>query len=131
MTFDKTVHDNTTRILQDLGIQTTGADNAFYVRVMSEIDNLHHLYKEVYQNHPKESELFHAIIQTIAKAYLNREKDLKKRDEEKLDKGKWFLSNELMGMSLYVDRFCGSLPQLPSKLNYLEDLGISTSHALV
>jgi amylosucrase len=70
-----------------------------------------HLYYQIYSTHPKKDELFEQLIATLVRAYQSREKDLRKRDEEKAKKGHWFLSNELVGMSLYVDRFAGNLPQ--------------------
>jgi amylosucrase len=42
----------------------------------------------------------------------------------------WFLSNELVGMSLYVDRFCGTLKAMPEKLNYLVNLGVNLLHLM-
>ncbi|MFX5956992.1 alpha-amylase family glycosyl hydrolase, partial [Acinetobacter baumannii] len=33
-------------------------------------------------------------------------------------------------MSLYVDRFCGNLQNLPSKLPYLKNLGINFLHLM-
>ncbi|MFZ9589248.1 MAG: alpha-amylase family glycosyl hydrolase, partial [Chitinophagaceae bacterium] len=38
--------------------------------------------------------------------------------------------NELMGMSLYVDRFCGNLQELLKKLNYIEKLGVNFLHLM-
>ncbi len=46
---------------------------------------------------------------------------LKKRDDVKANTDYWFLSNDLTGMSLYVDRFCGNLPQLQNKLIILKN----------
>ena len=42
----------------------------------------------------------------------------------------WFLSNEITGMSLYVDAFCGSLKNLPDKLAYFEKLDINFLHLM-
>jgi amylosucrase len=116
--------------LLDNQIDTTGKDNPFYARMMSEIDTISHLYREIYGQHPLSDKMFHELVTAIIKGYLERGKDLIQRDEEKADKGVWFLSNELMGMSLYVDRFAGNLSTMPAKLPYLEELGVNFLHLM-
>jgi amylosucrase len=130
MTFDQNLHEHVTRIAQQEKIDTAGKDNPFYVRLMSEIDTISHLYREIYGQHPHADERFESLIVTVIRAYRNREADLIKRDEEKSDQGTWFLNNKLMGMSLYVDRFAGNLAALPSRLPYLEDLGVNFLHLM-
>jgi len=73
---------------------------------------------------------FQNLISTIFKAQKERKQALKKRDNDKANKGNWFLSNELVGMSLYVDRFAGTLNQIPDKLSYLQELGVNFLHLL-
>ena len=46
------------------------------------------------------------------------------------EQDRWFLSNRLCGMSLYVDRFCDNLQALTSKLDYMEKLGINLIHLM-
>jgi amylosucrase len=47
-----------------------------------------------------------------------------------MDEGHWYLSNQLAGMSLYVDRFCGDISNLSSRLDYLEKLGVNFLHLM-
>jgi amylosucrase len=130
MTFDQNLHENVTSILLDNQIDTTGKDNPFYARMMSEIDTISHLYREIYGQHPLSDKMFQELVTAIIKGYRERGNDLIQRDEEKADKGVWFLSNELMGMSLYVDRFAGNLSTMPSKLPYLDELGVNFLHLM-
>lgn len=130
MTFDQNLHENTARILKEQGIDINGKDNAFYARMMSAIDTMVHLFREIYGQHPKADQLFEQLISTMASAHLQRGDDLKRRDEKKIDEGNWFLSNELVGMSLYVDRFAGSLKQMPERLGYFEKLGVNFLHLM-
>lgn len=130
MTFDQNLHEQVTQILLKQNIDIKGKDNLFYARLMSEIDTIAHLYREIYGAHHNGNYSFEELIVTMAKAFQQRGADLKNRDEEKADQGKWFLSNELMGMSLYVDRFCGSLKQMPEKLDYFEKLGVNFLHLM-
>ncbi len=55
---------------------------------------------------------------------------MKERDGIKLEQGHWFLSNQLAGMSLYVDRFCGNITNLSSRLDYFERLGVNFLHLM-
>ena len=128
--YNHQLHQQINHILQKNKIDIAGKDNLFYIRMMANADSIYHLYKEIYQQHPKATELFNQLIETIIAAYLNRSDVLKKIDHEKEEKGSWFLSNEITGMSLYVDRFCGSIKNLGNKLGYFEKLGVNFLHLM-
>jgi amylosucrase len=106
------------------------ADNAFYTRVLANISDIRSLYDELYISHPKGKESFGRLIQLIIKTYKARPVNLKQRDKVKEDQGFWFLSNQLAGMSLYVDRFCGNIQNLSSGLDYFEKLGVNFLHLM-
>lgn len=107
-----------------------GADNQFYIRMMAGADSVYQLYNEIYYEYPGSALLFNSLIENIIGAYINRSAALREKDEEKADKGNWFLSNEITGMSLYVDRFCGNIKNMASRLDYLEDLGVNLLHLM-
>ena len=79
----------------------------FKERFQSSLGNLSNLYNSIYGFHPAGAEGFTQLLETIEKAFAEREDELKQRDHEKLktEPTHWFLSNEICGMSLYVDRF--------------------------
>jgi amylosucrase len=106
------------------------ADNAFYIKVLANISDIRTLYEELYANHPEGKESFGRLIQLIIKTYKARPLNLKQRDRVKEDEGFWFLSNQLAGMSLYVDRFCGNIQNLSSRLDYFEKLGVNLLHLM-
>jgi len=105
-------------------------DTAFLERLSERLATINRLYYQIYSTHPKKDELFEQLIVTLFKANHERSSTLKKRDEEKAEKGHWFLSNEMVGMSLYVDRFAGNLKKMPSKLAYLRNLGVNFLHIM-
>lgn len=111
-------------------LDIAGEDNAVYTRLLANASAIHDLYHSLYSSHPKGEESFTQLLQTIINAYATRPAVLKERDKTKLEQGHWFLSNEIAGMSLYVDRFCGSLKDLSGKLDYLESLGINFLHLM-
>ena len=73
MTFDQNLHENVTRIALEEKIDTTGKDNPFYVRMMSDIDTISHLYREIYGQHQLADSLFESIIRTVISGYKSRE----------------------------------------------------------
>src|SRR4029078_7518846 len=82
--------------------------------------------------HPQGRESFGQLLEHIEKAFEERSESLKQRDQEKLkaEPTHWFLSNEICGMSLYVDRFCGSINGLKNKLDHFEKLGVNLLHLM-
>ena len=124
------LHQNINIELQKLDLDLTGKDNLFYTRFMANASALHALYIDLYQHHPKQEQLFQQLLETITSAYKLRSAALKIKDEEKQKKGFWFLSNEITGMSLYVDRFCGSIKNMEGKLQYFKKLGVNFLHLM-
>lgn len=106
------------------------ADNAFYTRFIANTAAIRELYMELYSHHANGELVFNELLQTIIGAYVKRPVALKQLDAAKETKKHWFLSNELAGMSLYVDRFCGKLSNLPAKLDYFSTLGVNCLHLM-
>jgi amylosucrase len=88
------------------------------------------LYLQLYEHHPASETFFDELIKTIITASKKRPAVLKQRDLEKQEQEYWFLSNKINGMSLYVDRFCGNIQTLKTKLDYFENLGINFLHLM-
>ncbi|WP_074226122.1 amylosucrase [Algoriphagus halophilus] len=105
-------------------------NSTFFFRLSNSIDTIKDLYNEIYGRTPGAQQSFGQLILSLAKANSERGKDLIKRDAEKGKTGDWFLSNELVGMSLYVDRFAGQLKNMKSKLGYFEELGVNFLHLM-
>lgn len=101
-------------------------------RFQSSLGELSNLYHSIYANHPDGRECFGQLLEHIEKAFANRPGSLKQKDLDKLETEPvhWFLSNQIVGMSLYVDRFCGSIAALRNKLNYFEKLGVNFLHLM-
>lgn len=109
----------------------TGRDQEFLLRLNLHLDKVEDLFAEIYGAHPRAEEVFETLLQVLIRKHEERGTDLKKRDADKAAKPTpWFLSNELMGMSLYVDRFCGTLAELPDKLPYFDKLGVNFLHLM-
>ncbi len=107
-----------------------GSDNGFFARLMANASDIAALYDSIYKHHAKGREGFALLIHTIVEGFKKRPAVLKERDSMKLEEGHWFLSNKLAGMSLYVDRFCGNISNLSSRLDYFEKLGVNFLHLM-
>ena len=124
------LHQQITESLQQNELDIAGKDNLFYTRFVANTSAISSLYNELYGHHASSKEFFAALIETISNGYKKRSDALKSRDEEKQIQGQWFLSNELTGMSLYVDRFCGNIKNMEEKLSYFNKLGVNFLHLM-
>lgn len=126
--YDRSLHPKVNAMLAQAGVGQ--ADKLFYARLMANAAAIRRLYLELYQEHPLCEQGFEQLIWLIAEAARNRPGFLIEKDEQKAQKDHWFLSNEIAGMSLYVDRFCGDLKQLGGKLDYFQQLGVNFLHLM-
>jgi amylosucrase len=124
------LHQQITECLQKNELDIAGKDNKFYTRFVANTSSINALFNELYGHHAKSKVLFSTLIQTIVDGYKKRETALKIRDEEKTIQDHWFLSNEITGMSLYVDRFCGNIKNMEEKLDYFKKLGVNFLHLM-
>ena len=128
--YNPALHQQINTILRKHQIDIAETDNAFYVRMMANADHIQTLYTDIYGNHPRAAIAFEQLIEGITKIYLARPASMREKDELKERKGYWYLGNDIAGMSLYVDRFCGNLANLPAKLDYFENLGVNFLHLM-
>jgi amylosucrase len=128
--YNYSLHQQINSILGENEFDIEHTDNSFYARFIANAETMLSLYKSLYSHHPKNEEIFLQLLQTITNAYRGRSSVLKQKDKQKEKKGHWFLSNDITGMSLYVDRFCGNLQNLEGKLGYLKELGVNLLHLM-
>lgn len=107
-------------------------EQLFRERMAMALPELKLRYNKIYTGHPNASQTLELLISTVEKAFLSRSLSLKERDLEKLQSkdGPWFLSNEIVGMSLYVDRFAATIKGLHDKLDYFKKLGVNFLHLM-
>jgi amylosucrase len=59
-----------------------------------------------------------------------RPTDLREVDRRREIDRYWYQRARMVGYVCYVDRFCGTLPELPQHLDYLEELGVTYLHLM-
>jgi amylosucrase len=128
--YKHSLHNCIYKKAKDNQIDLAGNDAKFYTRLVANASSLETLHKEVYGHHIGWVESFDKLIDLIIHAYVSRPELFRYRDDKKAETGQWFLDNKLAGMSLYVDRFCGSLKKLQNKLPYFQDLGVNLLHVM-
>ena len=117
-------------LLQTHQIDFEKKDKAFAERFFQHLDAIELLFNTIYGGHSKRNESFDALLVSLIKNYQERPSTFIKKDIAKEKKGYWYLSNEITGMSLYVDRFAGNLNGLAEKLSYFEELGVNFLHLM-
>lgn len=130
--YDYKLHDTIALELKKKIPEKSSFYHSFYTRFLTNISAIQTLYNELYNNGGTDIDHhnFKKLTATIISAFLNRSPALQQKDIDKLEKEYWFLSNDLAGMSLYVDRFCGSIKNLEEKISYLQELGINLLHLM-
>lgn len=89
-------------------------------------EELNKLYLSLYGN----TDGFDNYKDILRNRYYQRDKNLRSLDNKRLNNPTWYLSNKMLGMSMYTELFGGSLKGLESKLDYLSDLGITYLHLM-
>lgn len=128
--YHQNIHRHLIDKLDFLHILDSEEDKSFLVRFSANIGVIHELFSKIYGHRQDASLWYDQIINTIIDAYKTRATKLKTLDIAKEKKGNWYLSNEIVGMSLYVDRFCGSLSELKDQLDYFDELGVNFLHLM-
>lgn len=124
------LHQFGSDLLSKYNIDTKKKDKAFSHRFLTHIDAIENLFDEVYACHPKRNEAFEGLLTTLIQQYKERVDVLLKKDVKKSKLGHWYLSNEITGMSLYVDRFSENIQGLQKKLAYFKELGVNFLHLM-
>ncbi|MDQ6889558.1 MAG: alpha-amylase family glycosyl hydrolase [Bacteroidota bacterium] len=128
--YDHRLHTQIENVVAKYCFEKTKGFESFYTRFIANAFAIELLFYELYGGHDGADNLFKQLIETIISSFKSRSEELREKDWEKMEKENWILSNELAGMSLYVDRFAGTFANLENKLSYFEDLGINVLHLM-
>ena len=127
---DSPLHQFGLQLLQSHKLDLKKNDKAFVNHFFAHIDEIEFLFNQIYGGHSKRNEAFDALLSALILFYQQRPTIFKNKDAVKAKKNNWFLSNEITGMSLYVDRFAGNLKGLQEKLPYFKELGVNFLHLM-
>lgn len=90
------------------------------------LDALKQAYAALYGNDSGSD--FEDLLKMMRLAFDNRKPELQMQDLRRLEAPDWSMSEQVVGMSLYVDLYAGELKRFTEKIPYLQELGISFIH---
>ncbi|MFP4352019.1 MAG: amylosucrase [Puniceicoccaceae bacterium] len=96
-------------------------------------DHWPRLFKLLYQLYGHHYDFFYyleSIALTAIDCWLERPAPLKELDRHRENDPGWYLSEKMVGGSLYVDLFNGNLARLRDVIPYLRDLGLTYLHLM-
>lgn len=122
------IENEVNKLLTNSALDLNKSDNLFYFRFVKNLQLISSLFHKIYgfENDSALLQLSEMMINT----WKQRPEVLKARDIEKEKKDIWYTDQNIVGMSLYVDRFCMDIKSLNEKLPYLEDLGVNFIHLM-
>lgn len=82
-------------------------------------------YYDIYEKNENTDLRYNQLLDIIQKAKTDRPLWLVEQDKSGND---WYLSEKMVGMMLYVDRFCNDLYEMEKKIDYFVELGITYVH---
>lgn len=127
---DSPLHQFGLQLLQSHKIDFKKNDKAFVNHFFAHLDEIEFLFNEIYGGHSKRNEAFDTLLSALILFYQQRPAIFKNKDAAKAKKQNWFLSSDITGMSLYVDRFAGNLKGVQEKLPYFKELGVNFLHLM-
>jgi len=122
------IDNEVNKLLTNSALDLNKGDNLFYFRFVKNLQLITSLFHNIYGSE-NDTALLH-LSEIMINTWKQRPEVLKARDVEKEKKGIWYTDQNIVGMSLYVDRFCTDIKSLNEKLAYLEDLGVNFIHLM-
>jgi amylosucrase len=102
--------------------------DAFLARVETSLFDVHEPLAALYGH--RADELFERALRVALAATAERPEDLRRLDRRREIDPTWFQRARMQGYVCYVDRFCGTLADLPDRLDYLDELGTTYLHLM-
>lgn len=91
------------------------------------LNQIKSIYFDIYENNEYNNKQLNLLFDVIKKEKNIRPTYLKEQDKSG---NTWYLSNKVIGMMLYVDRFSNNLIELKKRIPYLKDMGITMVHLM-
>ena len=102
-------------------------DNDVFTRRMKKYDDeMRWLYMELYDN----SSMYAELYDRMKSFFDERQKDLKKRDEQREIDKDWYRGNDMLGMMFYIDNFAGNMEGVRQKLDYIRKCNVNYIHLM-
>ncbi|MCP9932142.1 alpha-amylase [Cyanobium sp. AMD-g] len=129
--YEQISHSLLNSILDDLRPEIRRQDlRHFYTRLGANFYAIHSLFVTLYGHRDDFKFQLLRLVETMARGYIDRSRELETLDIKREDDYNWFLSQKWVGMAVYSNGFAENLPDLESKIGYFQELGINMVHIL-
>lgn len=102
----------------------------FYTRLGANFYGIHSLFQRLYGDRDDFTEQAQSLVETMARQYIKRRKELRLLDLAREKDYNWFLSQQWVGMALYCKGFASNLKGLQDRLHYFQELGVNLIHVM-
>jgi amylosucrase len=104
--------------------------DAFLARAEVALVDIHEPLAVLYGGRADVDALLERALRLVLAAAVARPAELRRLDHRReIDPG-WFQRTRMQGYVCYVDQFCGTLAELPHRLDYLGELGTTYLHLM-
>jgi len=129
--YEQVSHSLLNEILNELKPDIKERDlRYFYTRLGANFYAIYSLFHRLYGERDDFKQQALALVETMARQYINRPTSLKAVDIAREQDHNWFLSQEWVGMALYCNGFADNLKDLQTKIPYFQELGVNMVHVM-
>lgn len=129
--YEQISHSLLNEILDDLKPEIRRQDlRHFYTRLGANFYAIHNLFHHLYGQRDDFKAQMLRLVETLARQYILRSRELKKVDIARENDHNWFLSQYWVGMALYSGGFADNLRGLAEKTAYFQELGVNLVHIM-
>ncbi|MGR9052282.1 MAG: alpha-amylase family glycosyl hydrolase [Gammaproteobacteria bacterium] len=129
--YEQISHSLLNEILDDLKPEIRKQDlRHFYTRLGANFYAIYNLFHHLYGHRNDFKQQMLNLVETLARQYIRRPRELKKLDIMRENDHNWFLSQHWVGMALYTSGFADNLQGLAQKTAYFQELGVNMVHIM-
>jgi amylosucrase len=103
---------------------------AFLARVDLQLLDIYEPLNALYGAEHDIDDLFASLVRVALAGAQQRPADLRELDRRREIDSSWYQRARMVGYVCYVDRFAGTLRELPQRLDYLAELGVTYLHLM-
>ncbi len=118
------------RLPRDPGVPGPPADPALDARTAALWPDVVRPLQALYGGREDYASVLDGLHQILRHARRDRGASLRALDEARLVTPDWFQRPDMLGYVCYTDKFAGTLAELPSRVGYLRELGVTYLHLM-
>lgn len=93
-------------------------------------DDLKNIYKSMYGDCDNYEQYYEDLLNIMEKYFKLRKRSLRILDRVREEDSSWFLRQDKVGYTMYLDLFCEDIKGLRSKIDYIKEINITYLHIM-